>query len=194
MIVCLGWGSLCWDPGSLPIDGEWQQDGPDLPLEFARVSQGGKITLVIADSGVWSPVLWIPLAVETLEDAVSALANRERVPSSKSIGRVPASNRTYRYGSAIFEWARQKQATGVVWTALKPGLSTDDRGRLPTLDELRQHVDQLGPEARIKALEYVQRAPAQIRTNYRGPLETILSNEVLPSSGSSVPQHYGSVR
>lgn len=33
-IAFLGWGSLCWNPGSLPIAGEWRSGGPTLPLEY----------------------------------------------------------------------------------------------------------------------------------------------------------------
>lgn len=47
-IVIPGWGSLIWNPGNLAMTGEWQPDGPMLPVEFARVSTDGRLTLVIA--------------------------------------------------------------------------------------------------------------------------------------------------
>jgi len=173
-IACLGWGSLCWNPGRLPIDGEWQQDGPTLPLEFARVSEGGRITLVITDTGALLPVLWVPLAVATLENAVSVLAARESVTSLNSIGRVPACNRAYPFEDAISAWAKHRGLSGVVWTALKSGL-IGDRSRVPTLEELRRHIDRLSPERRADALKYVERAPAQIQTNYRAQLQAALA-------------------
>ncbi len=40
-IAILGWGSLIREPRGLPIDGEWQKDGPVLWIEFSRISQRG---------------------------------------------------------------------------------------------------------------------------------------------------------
>jgi hypothetical protein len=60
MIVCLGWGSLIWNPKDLPVE-DWHGDGPALPVEFARISRGGRLTLVVADSAAQLPVLWTRL-------------------------------------------------------------------------------------------------------------------------------------
>ncbi len=48
-IAYLGWGSLIWDPGMLPISGDWKPGGPVLPIEFSRISDNGRLTLVIDD-------------------------------------------------------------------------------------------------------------------------------------------------
>lgn len=48
-IVCLCWGSLIWDAGELPVCSAWHADGPALPIEFARESADGRITLVVAE-------------------------------------------------------------------------------------------------------------------------------------------------
>jgi len=83
-ILCLGWGSLIWNPESLPIKDEWKTDGPALPIEFARQSRDGRLTLVVAQ-GSWNvEVLWAELDVQTIEDAKSSLAKREGI-SDKNI-------------------------------------------------------------------------------------------------------------
>lgn len=50
-IAVVGWGSLAWDPRELRVEGQPGQqfapDGPILPLAFSRVSQDGRLTLVI---------------------------------------------------------------------------------------------------------------------------------------------------
>lgn len=75
-IVCLGWGSLVWNSEELPV-GKWSSDGPQLPIEFARQSADGRITLVIAEDGEPVPVLWAPLNVKSIDEARKALAHRE---------------------------------------------------------------------------------------------------------------------
>ena len=44
-IAVLGWGSLIWDPKELDANNEWNNDGPFLPIEFARISNNGRLTL-----------------------------------------------------------------------------------------------------------------------------------------------------
>ncbi len=47
-IAVLGWELLIWDPRQLSIkQGEWFTDGLFLPVEFAHISNNGRLTLVI---------------------------------------------------------------------------------------------------------------------------------------------------
>src|SRR5262245_38033199 len=103
--ACLAWGSLWWRPGDLPIEGDWQKDGQVLPLEFARISNSGRITLVITESGSLSPTFWGVMAVPTMKEAVSALAQREEVERLSAIGRVPFDGTHYPFADAIAAWA-----------------------------------------------------------------------------------------
>jgi hypothetical protein len=171
MIPCLGWGSLCWDARDLPLAGAWATDGPLLPVEFARVSADQRITLVLTDASDGVQVLWAPLDVRTMEEAVSALGHREGIDAPfTAIGRYPARGKASPHLGIIGAWAESKGLAGVVWTALKPGLDRENRGSVPSLDQLRTHATGLTTEERMRALEYVQRAPAQIETPYRSAL------------------------
>lgn len=81
-IVCTGWGSLIWQPGTLPCIGAWRADGPELPVEFARESgaqgkgSGDRITLIICRDARRMPTFWAPLDVGDLAEARRALAIR----------------------------------------------------------------------------------------------------------------------
>jgi hypothetical protein len=172
-IVCLGWGSLVWDPGELPIRNNWQTVGPSLPIEFARKSRDGRITLVIAEDTPSIPVLWSTLDVSSLDEARQALAEREDVKQKnfkQSIGAwSPSFATTHAEAAQVAAWAESMGVMGVVWTALKarfpPMLGK------PSCDQVVQYLAQLTGETRTHAETYVRRAPAEIRTPYRAEIE-----------------------
>lgn len=181
-IVCLGWGSLIWKPGDLKCNPEWQTDGPTLPIEYARVSRDGRITLVIVEGEPTSPVLWSPLAVDSLEAAVKMLAAREDTDDLGQIGRwSPRGKDDYSGVDVIADWATERQIDGVVWTALPPGLK-DSRGTKPSLQDLLAHINGLTVEQRGSVAEYVARTPKQIATAYRSALEAALEVASQPVS------------
>lgn len=174
-IVCLGWGSLIWDINRpFDVKGGWQNDGPSLPLEFARQSQDNRMTLVIVDVGHHVPTLWAELDVASLGDAVTLLAKREDCRES-AIGRWPNnSQKLYPNQDAISDWATGKGLSGVVWTALQPGMK-DNRGVLPSLAEVEAHLSGLGDAERDRAIAYIYKAPGQIATPYRSALENLFA-------------------
>ena len=176
MIVCLGWGSLIWNPGELPIKGKWHPDGPHLPVEFVRQSQDGRITLVLCESARVVPVLWVELSVQTLEEARRVLAAREGI-TSRNIDRAigswsDAAQSTEHIFTEVQGWARPRTIKGVVWTALSSRF--DGAGRTPTADEVVDYLSGLKGDARARAEEYVRRAPIQVRTSYRDAIERSL--------------------
>lgn len=180
VIACLGWGSLIWDSGDLPIKGTWYTDGPFLPVEFARQSADNRITLVIVR---WPTVpvmrsLWAILNVETIEDAVETLRKRELIPAknvSKHIGRWRKDEQLSDdpIAETIHDWARQLELDGVVWTDLPPKFENQN-GRVPSVEEVIRYLDFLQGDERKLAKQYVQMAPLQIDTTYRREIETRL--------------------
>ena len=173
MIICLGWGSLIWCPGNLPTVGDWHRDGPHLPIEFARQSRDDRITLVIEDCAGLVPVLWTRLQVLSVDEARIALAKRENVCLTKnpqSIGHWSLKGWSdHKETETIGRWCKDKDAEGVVWTALKPRFN--HRQTTPTCEEVIAHFRSLGGEAKERAEEYVRKAPLQIRTAFRDVIE-----------------------
>lgn len=170
-IACLGWGSLVWRPKNLPCE-DWRPDGPVLPVEFARISRGDRVTLVIVDGVTAVSVLWSPLKVSSLDAAVSALAAREEVPD-QDIGRWPAPAGAYPHCNIIAKWAAEHDIEGVVWAALKPGFP-GQRGAVPKLEQVLAHLDKLQGLMREGAIEYVRQTPKQITTANRAAIEAKL--------------------
>ena len=175
-IACLGWGSLVWDPRELPVHGKWFEDGPLLPIEFARQSQDGRLTLVIVPdytSKVRS--LWTLFSLGTLPEAREALRRRESVLernkdthiASWSTGDAPPS-----VFPDVGSWAGNRAVDAVVWTALTPKLGDEERA--PTVGEALSHLRQLPNEQRHNAERYVRMAPKQVDTPYRRRFEAEL--------------------
>ncbi len=169
MIVCLGWGSLIWDPQQLPTKGDWQNDGPALPVEFLRQSNNGRLTLVIDPESIPQQVLWVELEVCTISDAVKQLAIREGT-TSKNIGQWHCEN-GFEFGEKICDWAKSRGISGVVWTALGPKFHGAN-GLRPSQDDAVAYLSGLNGEQKRLAKEYVQKAPLQIDTDYRRAFAT----------------------
>src|SRR6266550_178989 len=181
-IICLGWGSLIWDPDGLPIpetkpvDRAWRTDGPFLPVEFARHSRrSGIMTLVIVEGVKTVPVLWSSLLVADLDTAKRCLAIREcrrkdhgpiseetiEAFSKKWLGYWTHEHSQGRCAEIVAEWAASKDADAVLWTDL-PARYNDTDGQVPTSDEVLQLLRGLSGEQRQRAMEYVMKAPKQV--------------------------------
>lgn len=164
-IACLGWGSLIWKPQRLPVVGEWQHDGPMLPIEFARVSDGGELATVICVNAAPVQVLWAWLDIEDVTVACDELRQREGIDEDRVDGvglliidEMPEGE--------LAEWAQERGIEAVVWTALPPK-SAEMEGRAPTMTEAVAYLDSLTGETREHARDYVKRVPEQIDTVYR---------------------------
>ena len=167
--ACLGWGSLIWEPGDLPISHEWREDGPKMPLEFARKSNDGRMTLVLCKHGTVCPTLWNTLSSTSLEEAREALAKREGLTSNRNAAFWTGSGASGHHGSELVEaWANKHGFAGVVWTGLPPKSPlTDQNNDHPSIEDVISHLSGLTGHSASRAEEYVRKAPNQIATGYR---------------------------
>lgn len=175
-IACLGWGSLVWDPRDLPIHREWFGDGPLVRAEFLRESRDKRITLVLHESVSQVRSLWALMTVASLAEARAKLAAREGIKDT----RINQDTGAWSLGgpenpciAGLAAWAAARGIEHVVWTALPPKFGAE-ASRLPTLDEVVQHLAGLtGPE-RDLAEQYIRRTPRQVDTGYRRAIEARL--------------------
>jgi hypothetical protein len=177
MIACIGWGSLIWDKRDLDVDGEWRAPGPALPVEFARQSNDGRITLVLVQRFTPVPTLWSAFNTRDLARARESLRQREGVFRSRAddfisswrLGENPASEPD----ATISVWAAGKNLDAAVWTNLPPKFDGID-GRVPTENEVVGYLQALSGKKRADAEQYVRRAPRQVATAYRRAIERAL--------------------
>jgi hypothetical protein len=196
IIGCLGWGSLVWNPGALPIRGTWFEDGPFLPIEFARQSSDGRITLVIVRDVAVPLVrsLWATMVSETVDDAIEALRKREGIPQ-KNIGKHiglwiegQETNSNDNIVLIISNWAKQLKLNAVIWTDLPPKFA-DENNRVPSISDVVNHLSSLEGHKRSKAENYIRMTPRQIDTIYRREIEEELN--WIPKSHLPAPADSG---
>lgn len=177
VIACLGWGSLVWNPRSLPIQGGWHSDGPQLPIEFARHSSRDRITLVIVPAMRCVQTLWARLSVGTVWEARKVLAECEGIRSQDIENYIGFWSQNEgsngQCAEEIGHWAMDKQLGAVVWTALPPRFTGQD-GRVPTEDEVIEFLRTIGSTPGTEAEKYIRKAPRQIATQYRQRIESEL--------------------
>jgi hypothetical protein len=177
VIALLGWGSLVWDPGELPIHRRWHTDGPYVQAEFLRQSDNGRLTLVLSRDAAPVRSLWATYAGTNLNNAREALCDREGVARknlAKSIASWSRGDASHECVLELEGWATARGISSVVWTALPPKFN-GKRFAAPTIDEALQYLSGLTGPTRDLAERYVRNTPRQIDTVYRRRIEAALN-------------------
>lgn len=173
-IACLGWGSLVWDPRKLPIQQPWFKDGPFIPVEFARQSSGGRITLVIVSGVMPVQSLWAVMDSDDLGPAIEALRRREGMSTDKHIGVWKTGDPPPDAIPTLVDWAGAQGVDAVIWTALPPKFDGHDNV-VPTAEAVVGYLQSLKGTERRDAERYIRLAPRQIDTASRRRIEADLN-------------------
>ena len=166
-IACLGWGSLIWDPRDLRTRGDWFEDGPAVPVELARQSSDGRMTLVIEPAATPVRVLWIMMSLTDVYQAREALRCREG--KNSRIGQWLRGQGPPDLIPELPEWADGRALDAVIWTALGPKFNGQEV--TPSAEQVVYYLRSLGGGGRAKAEQYVRFAPRQIDSEYRRRIE-----------------------
>jgi len=126
-IAIIAWGSLVWDPRTLQIKGDWDSSGPELDIEFSRVSKDGRLTLVIDPVNGAAVQTYVAQSKRNyLDDAIADLRDREGT-IIKRIGFIEARNGNsskVKFADQIdvfqnvHAWCKRSNYDAAVWTAL----------------------------------------------------------------------------
>jgi len=175
-IAVIAWGSLVWNPRDLQIVGEWKKDGPLLPVEFARISQDGRVTLVLLEDAEPQRTYWAMSALQDIEKAIVNLTKREGT-TTPNIHGLDANRKTYgkpeeSVVKAVTAWLNDHahEVDGAVWTGLASNWQSKRQRRFSPEDVVR-YLERIHGETRQRAKEYFQKAPLQIRTKARQLVE-----------------------
>lgn len=185
MIAFLGWGSLVWDAGALPIHRQWHADGPYVRAEFLRQSNNGRLTLVLSHDAEPVRSLWATFAGSDLAQAQDALRIREGIPFNNLRKHIGSWSRGAANPACVLDlepWANARGIEHVVWTALPPKFNGAN-GTGPTIDQAVSYLASLTGPARDLAEQYIRRAPPQVDTSYR--------RHIVAALGWSYAQHRG---
>jgi hypothetical protein len=173
-IAVLAWGSLIDNPGTLSsvIDG-WNPDGPKLPIEFARKSNDGRLTLIIFSNyknikEKWIKTYWSYINTNSTDTAISLLAEREKCSLNKI--RLFHSKNDFASEDEILKsinvWALKKEIDVVIWTNLPATFNNED--------EILNYISCLRGYVFKKVYKYIFSTPIQTKTYLREKIEKIL--------------------
>jgi hypothetical protein len=180
-IAVIGWGSLIWDPRKLDRQSGWHTSGPRLPIEFARISNDGRLTLVMLSGAALQQTYWALSGLETLDSARNDLSQREGTSKLSTIHwatRTVAHDPDDPNAGLVQAWlSEQAELDAAIWTGLRQTLGTD------VLAEAVAYLTGLKPDddAYDRAREYLIKTPAQIQTRVRKAMQSQgWTDEVLP--------------
>ena len=174
-IAIIGWGSLIWELEALAshVQGGWRQGvGPQLPLEFSRISpkrRGALAVCVDLMDGLPCQTSIIASKRGTPGEARTALARRERAPEG-FIGAFCAQTGRHwgrpQVAMPIANWCRAGGWAGAVWTDLHSNF-TAETGLVFSLEAACDHLQALEDDSLTEAVRYIEKAPIATNTKLR---------------------------
>ncbi len=175
-IAVIGWGSLIWRPSNLQVASRWRTDGPLLPIEFARTSQDGRLTLVIHPGSANVATYWAASKFSTMTEARENLCEREGT-TLENIHYLDKAGSSAKGAQSdilarIREWQDSRPVEAVIWTGLSSNW-VERRKRKFTVDDALLYLKELEDRRYLDgatyslARDYVTNAPSQIDTVVR---------------------------
>ena len=150
-----------------------------LPIEFARISSDGRLTLVVHPESQEVPTYWALSVLSTLEEARENLRKREGTIASH-IGFVRTNDHSppaSPCATALQRWLNDRpDLDGAIWTALESNWD-EHQGQNFTAEDAVRYLSELErqrDEASLRysrACEYIRNTPRKIQTEVRRLLD-----------------------
>jgi len=178
-IAILGWGSLLWDPADLQLAAPFEPTGPNLPIEFCRISKNRRLTLIIDETfGTLCQTYAATSAFTELAGAIENLRLREAMSGPQDVGfveiasqqRSPAATARHPHAvETIADWAEHAGYDAAIWTALDSQFEkhTGEPFSVNAAMRFLEGLQQTDAPAFARALDYIRRAPAATQTPVR---------------------------
>lgn len=181
-IAVIGWGSLIWCPGCLQVTSRWRTDGPELPIEFARISSDQRLTLVIYSGPERSPTprqrsYWAISRFQEVDQARENLRERERTSIDDIHWLTPKRQHAKvdkAVAASIRGWVKANdRVQAAVWTGLASNWMGDftAESAVAYLEKLEMNKRQAKTTFDL-AREYICNTPSQIQTPVRKLLQS----------------------
>ena len=196
-IAVLAWGSLQWDPRNLEISAAFEPTGPELPIEFSRISGKGeaprRLTLVIDETNGAPCKTYVALSsYGELGAAKENLRVREGMQHVNGVGFVDrltgeasfrAMERHPTSVSVVRSWLATTEFDAAIWTALASNFE-ESQNQPFSIDTALSFLASLSEDNLAVALKYIRYAPQQTQTSLR---EAVAKRwQGLPSQAKSV--------
>ncbi len=164
-VIC--WGSIYWDKGSLKTRGDWKNDGPELPLEFCRISSPGKskerVTLVLNECSKLCLTYWDLMSATDLKTARNNLRDREGSVTDDIHTFTRGQNPLSVISKQIESWlVGHPEVDAVVWTGLDSNWAQFRKNKF-SIEDLVQYLESK-KDSIAKIKEYFEKAPPQSQT------------------------------
>jgi hypothetical protein len=146
-----------------------------VPVEFARQSLDGRITLVMVETARPVQSWWVLMDADDISTASAHLAKREGIHEKNMLRDVGGWSKGMPDPlllPGLSEWAAAHNLLHVVWTALPAKFRGEKK--TPTAEAVVQYLRELDGDKRVEAEHYIRYAPRQICTEYREKIEVEL--------------------
>jgi hypothetical protein len=173
----LGWGSLLNNLGNIPVVGNWQSGGPELPLEFSRISQDGRLTLVVDEQhGQANQVFYVQSGRDTIREAIEDLNEREgsgdvsKICWVSLVSENTCETATAKYPDAVAgvkNWAAEKGFDAVIWCGFRPRFRDAGQPNSFSPENALVYINGLRGETKNAATAYINAVHPRIRTPFR---------------------------